>query len=264
LPTSPTKELSNKDETMLRPSYTVAAVYAPDGMTSPAQVVAADKTNTSSNRIVWLAEAILAAAPDADIDVWTAALEPHLLASGIDTPKRIAALLGQAAVEAGRAFTELAEDTCYTHAERLCAVFPHRFPSEAVAQPYVYNAQKIACRAYAGKNGNGDEASEDGWRFRGSGLLQLTGRANFQAFAAILPATADQVAEWIRTPNGAAASACWYWRTHNLNTRADQWNLGEVTRRVTGMPGSSINRHADRVLYAEAARKAAEAACGKS
>jgi hypothetical protein len=144
---------------MLRPPYTVAAVYAPDGMTSPAQVIAANPTNTSGNQISWLGEAIQAAAPQADLAVWTAALEPHLLASGITTPRRVAALLGQAAVEAGRAFTELAEDTCYTHAERLCTVFPSRFPSASVAERYVYDPRKIACRAYAGKNGNGDEAS---------------------------------------------------------------------------------------------------------
>src|SRR5689334_16113312 len=102
-------------------------VHAPDGLTSPAP--AAEATRTEATSLPWLARAIQAAAPHARIDVWAKALEPHLIASGIDTPKRVAALLGQAAVEAGQALEKLAENTRYTTAALLCQVFPSRFPN---------------------------------------------------------------------------------------------------------------------------------------
>ena len=235
-----------------------AAVMAPDGMASSAPgMVAAPASSALS--IPWLGRAIHAAAPNANVAEWVNSLEPHLLASGIYTPRQVAALLGQAAVEAGTGFNELAENTCYTHSDRLCKVFPSRFPSMAIAQQYVGNDERIACRAYAFKNGNGGEDSGDGWRFRGSGLLQLTGRANFQAFASSIQATADQVADWIREPDGAAASACWFWRTNKLNAAAEAWHLDEVTRVVTGCAPSALNRHPDRVRSAEAALNAAAA-----
>ena|SRR5208282_1606587 len=239
------------------PTPFAAAVMAPDGMASSAPRIVAAPASALS--IVWLGRAIHAAAPNANVAEWVNSLEPHLLASGITTPRQVAALLGQAAVEAGTDFNELAENTRYTRPERLCKVFPSRFPSMAIAQQYVCDDERIACRAYAFKNGNGGEDSGDGWRFRGSGLLQLTGRANFQAFASSIQATADQVADWIREPDGAAASACWFWRTNKLNAAAEAWHLDEVTRVVTGCTPSALNRHPDRVRSAEAALKATEA-----
>jgi predicted chitinase len=231
-----------------------AAHAPPDGLTSPAPAVAAEPVATPAADIPWLAQAICAAAPQADTELWTATLEPHLLASNIATPRRVAALLGQAAAEAGPGFAVLSEDTLYRHADRLCAIFPSCFPSMAVAQQYVGDATRIACRAYADKLGNGDEASGDGWRFRGSGLFQITGRSTYEAFAGDLNAPVDQVAEWTRTPAGAAASACWYWRKHALNTPADAWNLAAVT---VGVNGAAMLAHALRVAAAEAALRAA-------
>jgi putative chitinase len=240
-----------------RPNPFAAAVMAPDGMASSAPRTVASPASASS--IPWLGRAIHAAAPNANVAEWVNSLEPHLVASGITTPHQVAALLGQAAVEAGTDFNELAENTCYTHPERLCKVFPSRFPSMAIAQQYVRDDERIACRAYAFKNGNGGEDSGDGWRFRGSGLLQLTGRANFQAFASSLQATADQVTDWVREPDGAAASACWFWRTNKLKDAAEAWHLDEVTRVVTGCTPSARNRHPDRVRSAEAALNATAA-----
>jgi putative chitinase len=240
-------------------SFTRPVHAPPDGLTSSAPEIVAEAISTPVTRLPWLARAIQAAAPHAKIEVWVAALEPQLVASGIDTPKRVAALLGQAAVEAGPSFDNLAEDTCYRTAERLCEIFPSSFPNLLVAQKYVGDDRRIACRAYAGRLGNGDGASEDGWRFRGSGLLQLTGREQYEKFAADLRAPVDQVADWIRKPDGAAASACWFWRHESLNALADAWNLAEITKRVTGSAGSDRNGYPKRVNAAEAARKAAEA-----
>lgn len=204
--------------------------------------------------IPFLAAAIRAAAPRADAAKWVPVLEPHLSASDITSPRRVAAFLGQVAVEAAADLSNLTENTRYTSASHLREVFPSRFPTLAVAQSYVGDRVRIACRAYAGKNGNGDEASGDGWRFRGAGLIQLTGRDNFMAFATILSAPVDQVADWVRTPNGAAASACWYWRTNKLNALADDWDLARITRAVNG---KAMLAHALRVAAAEAALRAA-------
>jgi predicted chitinase len=241
----------------MRPFHSplVDAVHAPpDGLTTLAPAVTMEPVTTSATEIPWLAQAICAAAPQADTEIWTAVLGPHLIASDIATPRRVAAFLGQAAAEAGPGLAELAEDTLYRHPERLCAIFPSRFPSMAVAQQYVGDATRIACRAYAGKLGNGDEASGDGWHFRGSGLFQITGRSTYEAFARALNAPVEQVAEWTRTPPGAAASACWYWRKHALNIPADAWNLAAVT---VGVNGAAMLAHAQRVAAAEAALRAA-------
>ncbi len=181
-----------------------------------------------------LAAAIRAAAPAAGAEAWARALAPHLRAWGLVAPRQIAALLGQAAVEAGPGLDRLAEDTRYTSAERLCAVFPSRFPDQATARRYLGDAVRIANRAYAGRLGNGDEASGDGWRFRGAGLLQMTGRATMAGFAGRLRAPAETVADWLRTPDGAAAGACWFWVQRGLRAPADAWEIDAVTRAVNG------------------------------
>jgi predicted chitinase len=181
--------------------------------------------------------ALAAAAPRADAAAWAAALEPTMTAAGINTKRRVAALFGQIAAEAGPGLTGLSENTNYTKAARLCAIFPRAFPSLDVAARYAGKPQPIANRAYANRLGNGDEASGDGWRFRGAGLIQLTGRENFANFAKSmgLPAEdAERIADWVRTPPGACASACWYWNRRKLNALADQWQLNAITFAVNG------------------------------
>lgn len=227
-----------------------ATVTGSTAVPAPAPI---QQAAAADNRLPWLTTAIRAAAPEADAAKWAALLQPHLLVSAMTTPRRVAAFLGQAAVEAGPAFQELAENTLYTSAERLCAIFPSTFPTIAVAQDYVGNDQRIACRAYAGRLGNGDEASGDGWLFRGSGLLQITGRDAHEAFAAILEAPVEQVAEWVRSPSGGVASACWFWRRHGLNALADIWHLSEITRAVNGQ---MMLAHAQRVAASDAALRA--------
>ena len=184
--------------------------------------------------ILQLAASIAAAAPQADSLAWAAILAPYLQASGIDQPRRIAALLGQMTAEAGPRLAALAENTRYTKPERLCVIFPKAFPSMAIAARYAGDAIRIANRAYAGRLGNGDETSGDGYRFRGSGLLQLTGRTHFTLFAQDLGVAVEPMADWLRTPPGAAASACWYWKRRKLNLLADAWNLAGITQAVNG------------------------------
>ena len=209
-------------------------------------------TTAPAAEIVGLADAIRAAAPHADAKTWSAALTPHLVANDITAPRRIAAFLGQCAIES-QGFTRLEENLRYTHADRLHAVFPSAFPTEEDALPFMGRPEALANHVYANRLGNGDEASGDGWLFRGGGLIMLTARAGFAAFARDMGSPVEQVAAWVRTPDGAAASAAWYWRTRKLNAAADAWDLAAVTR---GVNGKAMLAHAERVAASNAALSA--------
>lgn len=163
------------------------------------------------------------------------ALVPALVKAGITTPRRLAAFLGQCSVEAGPAFAELAENTRYTSPGRLLEIFPSRVHTLAQANALVLaGAAAIANCIYAGKLGNGDEASGDGWRFRGAGLLQLTGRGTIAEFAREAGMTPEDAADWLRVPGGAASGSCWYWTRHGINALADRWDITGVTRAING------------------------------
>ena len=111
--------------------------------------------------------------PDAIIGIWTDALSAPMRSSGIVTVNRVAAALGQFSEESG-GFSVMQESLNYS-AQRLCVVWPNRFPNLVAAAPYANNPEALANLVYAGRMGNGDAASGDGWRFRGEGLIQLTG-----------------------------------------------------------------------------------------
>lgn len=192
-------------------------------------------------------EAIRAIAPDADADLWADALERPMAEAAIGTPLRVAAFLGQVAEESGR-FTMLEERLGYS-APRLMVVWPARFPSAAKANQYAMRPEKLANHVYAGRMGNGDEASGDGWRFRGRGLIQLTGRGNYAKFARDVGMRIETAAEWCGTPDGAAASACWYWTSRGINALADAWDIAGVTRTVNG----GLTNLVQRVRYSDLA-----------
>lgn len=179
-----------------------------------------------------IARVLAAVAPHADSAVWIDALAPCMGSSGIVTPRRIAMFLGQCSEETG-GFGELQEDLVYS-ADRLIEVWPERFPTRAEALPFAYNPRVLANHVYANRLGNGDEASGDGWRFRGRGLIQLTGRDMTMRFLASLP-DKTLTPDWLATPPGAAASACWYWSTRGgLNALSDAWDIAAVTERING------------------------------
>jgi putative chitinase len=181
-----------------------------------------------------LTNALHAAAPRALPGLWVPALAAPMVSTGIISARRIAAFLGRCVAEAGDDFGELTENTNYTTVARLRVVFPTEIPDAATALRYVGNPEMIANRVYAHKLGNGNEASGDGWKFRGSGLLQLTGRAEIGAFGESIHMPIEAVADYCRTPVGAAASACWYWSARRLNALADTWDLAGITRAVNG------------------------------
>lgn len=151
----------------------------------------------------------------------------------IDTPQRQAAFLAQCMAESGK-FTRLEENLRYTTPERIRAVFPRRVESLAEAAPLVRNPQALANRVYAGRNGNGDEASGDGWRYRGRGLFQLTGRANYARASAALAVDYVSAPELVSEPSDACLTAAWYWQSNGCNEMVDAGRFDATTRAING------------------------------
>ena len=150
----------------------------------------------------------------------------------ITTPKRVAAFLAQCGHESG-GFVFVTEKLNYS-ASGLMRVFPKYFPTQDLANAYAKNPKKIASRVYANRMGNGDEASQEGYVYRGRGILQLTGKDNYFWFAASLEITPEQAAEYLETFEGAAQSACWFWETNKLNRYADAGDVKGMTKVING------------------------------
>ena len=153
----------------------------------------------------------------------------------INTPKRQAAFIAQCAHESG-GFSVIEENLNYKP-QALRRLFSKYFPDDVIAGQYCARPGKqeaIANRIYANRMGNGDEHSGDGFRFRGRGLIQLTGRDNYQAFADSLEMSINDVPAYLATFEGAAQSACWFWEKNNLNKWADAGDIKELTRRING------------------------------
>ena len=165
------------------------------------------------------------------IDHWTEALNKILPDYGIDTPQRVAAFLAQTAHESG-GYSALHENLNYK-AESLARVWPRYFNAGNAAQ-YAHNPEMIANRAYANRMGNGDEASGDGWRYCGRGLLQVTGKQNYQAFADSVGIAVEEAPAFLQTFEGAIQSACWFWENNNLNQYADSGDFVTMTKRING------------------------------
>ena len=165
------------------------------------------------------------------LDHWFDSLSQALPDYEINTPQRIAAFLAQCAHESGN-FTAIKENLNYK-AESLCKVWPRYFNAGNAAQ-YAHNQEAIANRAYGGRMGNGDETSGDGWKFCGRGLIQLTGRSNYQAFADSLQISVDDASEYLKTFEGCVQSACWFWEANNLNQYADSGDILTMTKRING------------------------------
>lgn len=149
-----------------------------------------------------------------------------------ENPKRMAAFLAQVAHESG-AFNFTKEGLSYS-AQSLMKVWPKRFPTLAIAKQYARNPQKIANKVYANRMGNGSEASGDGYKFCGRGLIQLTGKDNYSRFAKSIGKSLDETVAYLETPEGAVASAAWFWDANKLNIYADKGDFVGLTRRING------------------------------
>lgn len=150
---------------------------------------------------------------------------------GIDTPLKMAHFLAQTAHESG-GFRLMEENLNYS-ADRLMAVFPKYFRN-VDARSYHRQPEKIANRVYANRMGNGDEASGDGYNFRGRGLIQLTGRNNYTLFAEDNNLDLDMAVDYLTSPEGAVASAGWFWNKNDINELAEEDDVPAVTKRING------------------------------
>lgn len=169
----------------------------------------------------------------------------------INTPKRLSAFLCQVAHESA-CMTKLEEGLYYKTPEDLLRVFPHDFKDLNDAKAYVRNPEKTANRVYANQNGNGNEASGDGWKYRGRGAFGTTGVDNYIAVGNVLGIDLLAHPELLSETRYAIASACYYWSSHGLNRPADVEDIKTITHKING----GYNGYIDRLKYWLRARKA--------
>ena len=166
----------------------------------------------------------------------------------LDTKARAAAFLAQVGHESGR-LTRLVENLNYS-SEGLVATWPKRFDTKLAAQ-VARKPEQIANIVYADRLGNGSQASGDGWKYRGRGLIQITGKSNYRDCGAVLGLDLLSNPSLLEIPTNAAMSAGWFWSTSGLNALADAGQFETMTRRING----GLNGLADRkVLLARAMR----------
>lgn len=168
-----------------------------------------------------------------DIDEWSSAMSLLFPKYEINTPARIAGFVAQCGHESQN-FKTLEENLNYS-AEGLNKIFPKYFVKAGRdAQAYHRQPEKIANIVYAGRMGNGDTASGEGWKFRGRGVIQLTGKDNYSRFAKHIGKSIDETIEYLKTKQGALESACWFWETNGLNEIADSGDIVAMTKRING------------------------------
>lgn len=169
---------------------------------------------------------------------WYDAAIPMFQKYEINTPLRIAGFMAQCAHESAD-FTLLEENLNYSE-KALNSVFSRYFgPGKRNAAEYARNPEKIANYVYmdefrSRRGAIGNVQPGDGWRFRGRGIKQLTGRNNYTAFGQTVGMTAEEAAEYIATPKGALESACWFWATNKLEKYADADDNVGLTKKING------------------------------
>lgn len=181
--------------------------------------------------------------PNADPDIWYDLAIDILPRYSIDTPRRMAAFLANVAHESAQ-FTAMTENLNYS-APALRRTWPARFPTDEIANAHARNPRKIANKAYGGRMGNGPEHTDEGWKYRGRGLIQLTGKSNYLKASIDLfhDETLLEQPDLLTEPEYALHTACWFWDKHNLNVVADREDLEKITRTING----GLNGHKDRV-----------------
>jgi len=181
-------------------------------------------------------EQLAAIAPKAKtekLQLYTSALAEVTQKYELDTPIRLAHFIAQVAHESG-AFNYSSENLNYS-AKALRSVFGKYFTTDQAADSYARQPEKIANIVYADRMGNGDTDSGDGWRYRGRGLIQLTGKENYRACGLFIEQELLDNPELVAAdPEISVAAACWYWRSRQLNQYADADDIKAITRRING------------------------------
>jgi putative chitinase len=164
----------------------------------------------------------------------------------INTPLRLAHFLAQCGHESG-GFRVTQENLNYS-AKGLMGIFKKYFPTQALAESYQRQPQKIANKVYASRMDNGNESSGDGFKFRGRGYIQLTGRANYTAFG---KAINEDIANNPDVVSGkyALLSAAWFWSKNGLNNLADGGSTDQVVTSITKRVNGGTIGLADRIKH---------------
>jgi putative chitinase len=154
----------------------------------------------------------------------------------INTPQRVAAFLAQCGHESG-GWTVFEENLNYS-AQGLNGIFKKYFPTLESAQPYARKPEMIANKVYANRMGNGPESSGDGYKYRGRGPIQLTGKDNYRAFAQEMFDDWQNLFEnpdWVTADRDfALMSAIWFWNKNKLNVQADNGDIKLMTKKING------------------------------
>tara|TARA_R110002074_G_scaffold197482_1_gene364444 strand:- start:784 stop:1644 length:861 start_codon:yes stop_codon:yes gene_type:complete len=168
-----------------------------------------------------------------DAGDWYAAMMEMFPSYEITNENRVAGFIAQTAHESAN-YKVLTENLNYS-SKALDAIFGKYFKRAGVdAKEYHRQPEKIANRIYANRMDNGDTASGDGWRYRGGGILQLTGKWNYTKFGGAAGMSASAATDYVRTPKGAIESACWFWATNDINHHCDRDDIVSMTKRING------------------------------
>lgn len=149
----------------------------------------------------------------------------------INTLNRIAGFMAQCGHESGD-FTIMKENLNYS-SQGLLKVFGKYFDATTAAK-YAKKPEMIASRVYGNRMGNGPESTGDGFKFKGRGFIQLTGKDNYTAFAKSINKTLDETVVYLETFTGALESACWFWKSRNLNLTCDNDDIVSMTKKING------------------------------
>lgn len=195
-------------------------------------------------------------------NVYAGPLDAAMVRFNIDTPRRAAPFLANIAVESAQLIA--VEESLNYSAAALHSHWPERFDIAASAD-FAHQPERIANRAYANRLGNGDEASGDGWRYRGRGPMQITGKANYAECGKGIGFDLVRSPFLLIQPDPAALSAAWYWASHGCNELADAGdfdgicdviNRGHKTRAL-----GDANGFSDRLKFFETAKRILAANC---
>ena len=163
---------------------------------------------------------------------WLKPLNDTFAKYGLNTSTRQAAFIGQCQHESGN-FKTLEENLHYS-ANGLMRTWPSRFPTIDVAEKYANNPEAIANKVYGGRADLGNTQDGDGWKFHGRGVIQLTGRSNYQVCGDALGQPFTMHPELVLEPEWACMSAGWFWNKKGLNALADNEDWSTMTKRING------------------------------
>ena len=170
---------------------------------------------------------------NSEADEWHIAMVKVFPEWNITTVERVSGFMAQCAHESNN-FRVLVENLNYS-ADQLNAVFGKYFVRAGRdANQYARQPEKIANIVYADRLGNGNTESGEGWKFRGRGIIQLTGKTNYSNFAKNRNMSLDEVINYVQTKEGALESACWFWNERNINKAADARDIVTMSRLVNG------------------------------